>query len=272
VPESPKKRASALASTPSPTPSLLADLGPAVCRVLNIASLRHRSALFELGRREEIPPGSVNAAFSIIAANWARCKASTNSVVSRANWRWRAPQLTFATHNRSPEVGLERAIVNACERSNRDDWSNQVPVASGVAGSSQDHHRAIDLIQQRGPGHFEFIELKVASDNPLYAAFEIIGYVCIWLLSRSEAAVEARGALLAADHIEARVLAPAAYYGRYRLSALQQQLDAELRALGSSAGVRLGFRLDVLPASFVPQLGYDDAALLALLDARVPLG
>jgi hypothetical protein len=271
VPDSRYEAAPPIALDQSPSPSLFANLAPAVCQTLGIASLRHRSALLELGAHGEIPAGSVEVAYETIAANWGRCRSGATSVVSGANWRWRLPQLTLAAHNRSPEVLLERAIVNACERTCREEWSNQVPVASGIAGSSQDHRRAIDLVQQRGPGHFEFIELKVASDNPLHAAFEIIGYVCLCLLTRRDASAGVLGALLSANRIDARVLAPAAYYSRYRLGSLQRQLDTEIRALGASAGVRLGFGFDVLPASFVPLPGYEDEAMLALLDARSPV-
>ena len=67
------------------------------------------------------------------------------------------------------------------------------------------------------------------------------------------------------------MLAPGGFYAPYRLQSLQHQLDTELRDLGAAMGATMSFRFDALPASFVPQSAYDDEAVLALIDARVPL-
>jgi hypothetical protein len=168
--------------------SLFFGVEAAVCRVLKISKLNHRSALLEYSKRGDIPGGVVRAAYDQIAANWRACVTPATLVASRENWRWRVPQLGISEHNTSPEVVLERAIVNTCERNGRVDWSNQVPVASGLAGFSAERRRAIDLVHQKAPGHFQFIELKVGSDTPLYAAVEIIGYACLWRRARGEKA------------------------------------------------------------------------------------
>jgi hypothetical protein len=55
---------------------------------------------------------------------------------------------------------------------------------SGLIAGVADGRRAIDLVHQCGRRHFELIEIKIASDKPLYAAVEIIGYGCIGLLAR----------------------------------------------------------------------------------------
>ena len=260
---------SSIATTTADPPALLGGVEPAICRVLGIKNLRHRSALLELGKREGLPRGAVGAMFAVIAANWGRCRAAQPLLTSSANWRWRSPQTAIAPQNKSAEVVFERAVVRACEELKRCDWSNQVPVASGIAGSSRDRRRAIDLVHQRSPGRFEFIELKVASDTPLFAAFEIIAYTCIWLLSRREAG-EAHGPLLTATEIDARVLAPAAYYARYDLSALAALLDQELSALGSAHGVKLSFGFDALGGDISP-FPSSDNALMALVDRRRPI-
>jgi len=214
--------------------------------------------------RDEVPLGVVATVFSQISANWRACRDHGVSRSSAQNWRWRQPQLGISGHNASPEVVLERALVAAAERAGRADWSNQVPVASGVAGSFAERRRAIDLVQQKGPGWFQFIELKVASDTPLFAAIEIISYVCIWLVSRGSRPV---GELLGASRINAVVLAPESYYARFQLTPLQQTLDAEMAALGAEHGVTLGFAFEAFPDVLARQ-PFTDAGLISVLDDR----
>jgi len=247
--------------------SLLDGVEAAVCAVLGISSTRHRSALLTLGGRPTFSAAMVGAVYGAIAANWARYRTECAPTRSTANWRWRVPQLAIAEHNASPEVRLERALMNACERQGRNDWSNQVPVASGVGGPSRQRRRAIDLVHQRGPGHFQLIELKIASDTPLYAAIEIIGYTVIWLLSRDEGS---DNPLLSAQRIDARVLAPASYYARYDLGALARLLDDELAALGARHHVTLSFGFEQFPDDLT-DLPYSDERLLAVLNGRRPI-
>lgn len=264
--------ADVLAATNGEAPRLPLSLFDGVeattCEVLGVASLRHRSALHALGRLSRLPHGAVAAALDCIVANWKACAEARQGSLSQQNWRWWEPQTFIGEANRSPEVVLERAIVSTCVAAGRRDWSNQIPVASGVARSSGDGRRAIDLVQQLGESHFAFIELKVASDTPLYAAFEIIGYVGVWLQSRDG---ERRTDLLNARRIDARVLAPAEYYERYELGALERLLNEELNAYGARHGVELSFAFETLPEGFAPLQSYTDAEIFALLDGRQPL-
>jgi hypothetical protein len=253
---------------PLPT-SLLVGVDAAVCDLLGIRSLRHRSAALELCARPSLPSGAVAAAYDVIAANWRRCRVTRPITGSTQNWRWRDPKLDIATHNTSPEIMLERAIVGACERRGRADWANQVPIASGVASSSGERRRAIDLVRQAGPEWFELVELKVDSDTPLYAAFEIISYACIWLLSRG-APRTTPNPILDAKRIEANVLAPESYFRRFKLAPLASQLSAEISALGAVHGVTLSFAFE----RFKDELGrppFTDAGLMRLLDERRPI-
>lgn len=248
--------------------SLFEGVEAAVCAVLGVASLRHRSALHALGRIEKVPPGSVAAALDMIAANWEHSGRAGLGSASRENWRWCVPQTFIGAENRSPEVVLERAIARACVAAGRSDWSNQVPVASGVVHSSAERRRAIDLVHKCDEGHYEFIELKIASDTPLYAAFEIISYVGVWLLSRND---ECGKPLLEAKRIDARVLAPAAYYAPFSLGTLEQILNRELHDYGARHGTALSFGFEMLPDGFEPLPGYGSADVIALIDGRRPL-
>ena len=105
-------------------------------------------------------------------------KAPSHSVESNWQWRTRLPEMPPS----SPEVGLERAI---CKVDGLQSWSFQMSTCSGLRGKHSDKRRAIDLVRDFGAGHFAFIELKVESDNPLYAAFEILGYYLAFLRARA---------------------------------------------------------------------------------------
>jgi len=246
--------------------SLFQGLEEAVCRVLRIPKLKHRSALLEYSARGDIPAGVVRAAYNQIAANWGAYVTPSSLAASSENWRWRVPQTYISEHNVSSEVVLERAIVNACERQGRMDWANQVPVCSGVVGLSGERRRAIDLVHEKAPGHFQFIELKVGSDTPLFAAVEIIAYACVWLLSRDVPG--ASSPLLAARQVEAIVLAPDSYYARFNLSGIEARLDHELAVLGQEKNVELSFSFEVFFDELAHQPVSDEAVDMLLAKRR----
>ncbi len=83
---------------------------------------------------------------------------------SARNLQWREPQLLMSDRNRSPEVTLERALMDACVSLKRHDWTNQVPLVSGLEGPDSHRRRAIDLVHRRDDRSIEFVELKVSSD------------------------------------------------------------------------------------------------------------
>lgn len=247
--------------TKLPPPSVFAGVLPTAAEALEVSGIRHRSALMALGDRGAIAADVVARVFETIATNWRQARLGSGGS-SRQNWRWYEPQLYLAAHNTSPEVKLERAIAAA-----GGGWSNQVPICSGVAGPCADRRRAIDLVHKVGEGHFAFVELKIASDTPLYAAIEIIGYCCVWLLSRGEPQ-SAERELLAAQQVDLVVLAPAAYYARFRLDGLAAALNAQISAMGRAHGVKLAFRFEVLPDALTHDPLPPPREILALLDQR----
>ena len=209
----------------------------------------------------------VNLIFQTVADNYKRGDAAANRDKSRENWRWRL-QPQIAAHNASREVVLERAIAAACGRIGRTDWANQIPVASGLIAGAGDRRRAIDLAHKRGDRHFELIELKIASDTPLYAAVEIIGYGCMWLLARANQP-SLKPAILGADRVDLSVLAPVDYYTRYDIAELEAALDRGCGALGQAEDVTMKFAFCALDERLVGSLTFDDETLLAALDNRV---
>ncbi|MBT5266113.1 MAG: hypothetical protein HOL85_14850 [Rhodospirillaceae bacterium] len=255
--------------------SLFGGVDRLVTDYLGIANHRHWSAVLALC---DAPPATFDGAllvkhmFSTVSANWLGCLEALERPPSRQNWRWFDPKPDISPHNTSPEVTLERALIAAALVQGRRDWSNQVPIASGMAGSG-DRRRAIDLVHERGPGTFDFVELKIASDNPLFAAIEILEYGLVWLLSRQHRA--SLGYVgrppIEATEVRLSVLAPSAYYRELDLSWLADGLDVGLRELGKrEGGVNLAFAFEAFPPRFSWPAEYSDAALCGLLDGRLP--
>lgn len=252
--------------SPAAPASLMEGVERNVCDALSIVSMRQVSAMHRL----EVPPDLdlVELVFRTVNENYEQGNAAANRNRSRQNWRWHRPQLQIAAHNTSPEVVLERAIVAVCARKGRTDWSNQIPVASGLIAGAADGRRAIDLVRQCGERRFELIELKIASDTPLYAAVELVGYGCIWLLARAHPPTFTT-AILDADHIDLRVLAPSAYYTRYDLAELEAALDRGCHTLGQTQGVRMSFAFLTLDERLAGPLPVDDNVFLDALDNSV---
>ncbi len=197
--------------------SLFGGVDERAADLLQVASIKHRSAIQRLSRTPPAPfdgAGLVRGLFEVVAEKWLQCVEALAGVPSRENWRWFDPKCDHAAHNSSPEVTLERALVSAARSQGRDDWSNQVPIASGMIAGGGDRRRAIDLVHRRGPDAFDFVELKVRSDNPLYAAVEVLKYGFVWLLSREHRALLGyRGkAVVEASDVRLSVLAPHSYY------------------------------------------------------------
>jgi hypothetical protein len=243
--------------------SLIEGVEQAVVEILGITGLGHRSAL----RHISVFDGTilVEAVHRTILGNYVRGGASANKDRSTENWRWPILQPQIGIRNLSPEVVIERAIAAACVRLGRKDWSNQIPVASGLIAGARDRRRAIDLVRCRGERHFELIELKTASNTPLYAAIEIIIYGCLWLLAREDKPLRG-SALLEGDRIDLRVLATAAFYSWFVLKDIEEALDTGIRALGQSTGVAMSFAFELLDDRIRSDAIPGDELLLACLD------
>lgn len=207
---------------------------------------------------------------------------------SKQNWRWE-PKREIAKENKSPEVGLEKAIVNISPKiwPQVVDWSNQVPTSSGLLGRYSDRKRSIDLVHRGQDGEYvdyEFIELKVDSNNPVFAAMEIMVYGMLYILSRDyrEEMQYARGLnpLLWARTIHLQVLAPCAYYDddRSRLDRFEKTLD---EALGDFLRLEkrsfcMSFEFQEFPKYFDPRVvlkntGSRDCKIIAALRDRKPV-
>lgn len=150
------------------------------------------------------------------------------------------------------------------------DWANQVPVASGLIKGASDGRRAIDLVQRHAAGTYQLIELKIASDTPLYAAVELLGYASLWLLARLDPPANEPD-LLKAQCLDLRVLAPMAFYTTFDLAVLERSINRGVQLLGHQFGVRMSFAYDVLPDTLASQPLPVGSVVLEAMSMRAPL-
>lgn len=160
---------------------------------------------------------------------------------SDKNWRWTL-QTNLSDENTSPEVLLEKALVLIEKPKAKEarGWANQVPVASGLTTTrAADRRTAIDLVRKRENG-FDFIELKLGSDTPLFAAMEILGYGLIYLLFRKHRAdltFNKESPIMNASYVGLQVLAPKTYYNDWKLGWLEHELNDALKTFPKEIGV-----------------------------------
>jgi hypothetical protein len=257
---------------------LFAGVREVADRALGVSDYASKSAGLSL-KEHGYPAESatlVQGLFGVIDRNWNLAIRSARRSHSNENFRWHCPQTKFADHNKSPEVTLERALICALLKAGRVDWSNQIPLISGIAGPHAFKRRAVDLVHRHREGSFEFVELKVNSDTPVHAAVEILIYGLLWLLSRRDrqALGYPAGPILDASELVLSVLAPRSYYRRYFVQPLASALNEGLADVGKQHGVTMAFGFTAFRASFSwPRDSNEpsepsDKELVALLDAR----
>jgi hypothetical protein len=152
-----------------------------------------------------------------------------------------------------PEVTLERAIIQArrsSEAKAEEKWTYQMPIATGLFDEYTDKSSNIDLVRMRLDGVFDLFELKVGSNNPLYAAVEILQYGLAYIASRRLAnkigynseALE----MFSAKIINLCVLAPSSFYQstkleKYNFGWLEKELNIALNKMAEKYGYKMTF-------------------------------
>lgn len=224
---------------------------------------RHRSAALDLSRRKTPITGTrefLEASCAQIHNNWLAAIEAGYTNPSKENWRWKR-HLELSPQNTSPELKLERAIVAACG----DNWSNQMPTASGLVGPAADKRAAVDLVYRENPTTYSFVELKVDTNNPLFAAIEILMYGLLFLWSKNN--MEQLGydkqkqPVLAASKVTLSVLAPGSYYSDFDLTTLSAALNSSLDEFGKRNGAELGFEFCQMRTDYAPEPGAEHLAL-----------
>lgn len=243
--------------------SILKDVGKIIDEALGLNSCgigkaphyKHKTACRKLS---VLPPATFNATalikkiYDLVQFNW---KEGINYRPSTEGWRFE-PRMHIDESNADPEIKLERAIV--CTQTQPPiNWANQMPTSSGFVGPRADKHRNIDLIHRCEDGAYEFIELKVESDTPLYAAMEILQNAALYIFSREnerkmEWGSDKQKPLRVATIIHLRVLAPYSYYEGYNLNWLEVNICNGLKAflVGRTPTLQMDFRFDAFPSWF----------------------
>ena len=166
-------------------------------------------------------PSQFNGSEVIMRLNTALSSDGWGNKVGK-NWNW---DTTSHYTTDSPEVKLEREIVKAGHGL----WARQMATTSGIQGPGLNKRRAIDLVFRQNQDHYAFVELKIKSNNPLYAVFELLGYGLAYIHARNNS-WEGTGAcdVMKATTIDLVVLAPSNWY-QYKpsRSAKAQGFDLE---------------------------------------------
>jgi hypothetical protein len=243
--------------------SILKDVGKIIDEALCLKSCgigkephyEHKAScrkLLELAPPTFDATALIKKIYDKVESNW---KEGINYSPSTENWRFE-PRTNIDVRNNDPEIKLERAIVST-QTQPPINWANQMPTSSGFVGPQADKHRNIDLIHRCEDGAYEFIELKVDSDTPLYAAMEILQYAVLYIFSRENEQKMKWGSakqkpLREATVIHLRVLAPCSYYEGYNLDWLEENICNGLKAFlaGRTPKLQMDFRFDAFPPWF----------------------
>ena len=179
-------------------------------------------------------------AYNRIHKNWCNAVSAGKSSYSQENWRWKR-HLETSSANKSPEVTLERAIVSALG----ENWSNQMPTASGLVGAHSDKRSSVDLVWRKDPDSYSFFELKVESNTPLFAAIEILLYGLLFVWSRNnQAELEYDTEIqpvLRASKVELCSLAPRKFYQEFNLRNLSDSINQGLSTFQYRRDLELSF-------------------------------
>lgn len=210
--------------------------------------------------------------FSKIEANLSPTRGIHHSTV---NWRFTTEiSLRSARPINDVEKVLEKRMAGAFQHLGS--WANQVPTCSGYSNSNADRKRCIDLVECVAPGHFKFVELKIASNNPVHAAAEVLLYGLTYLLARKKGAVwhGAGHQILTAHRVDLVVLAPESFYRGYNRALLHQFADLLSNSLGDfvkqqHGGFVASFRYETLPSEIGSMRELDDAGRIHALVAGI---
>lgn len=190
----------------------------------------------------------VEAMWRLIATNWVEGQCQWRG---SENWRWKlCKSLSVERQNTSEEVLLNRTLAKSLSEER---WTNETPTASGFAEKGGKEPGGLDLAYQDRPDRVCLIELKIGSNNPVSAAFQIVTYGLVLNLARlvhprllhKKGPITISDKWLLANHADLRVLAPTNYYSEYpKLGWFEDQLKAGVVAFGKTQklGMNFGFR------------------------------
>jgi hypothetical protein len=129
-------------------------------------------------------------------------------------------------------------------------WVNQIPTCAGLV-DSQGKLCNIDLAQRDG-NKYSLIELKYASNTPLYAAMEILQYGLLYVFSRrfmNQLGYDNKQ-MLDAKHVSLVALAPKDFYAGYSVGWLEASMTEGLELFTENKNYKMDFHFEEFPANF----------------------
>lgn len=188
----------------------------------------------------------VDAIFDVVERNWRESPRLKSKDPSQENWRF-SKQLKIADHNASPEITLQKRIADIGGPL----WANEVPTASGLWDGHADRRRNVDLVRCVGARDFQLIELKVASNSPMEATVQALGYGVLYLQARVRYPpyLIERHSILRAKRVVVAVLAPKEFYAGFAEPELQESWNQAFQQLSRRLDPKLeaGFQYLVFP-------------------------
>lgn len=177
-----------------------------------------------------------------LAVNWVEGRCQSRG---KFNWRWQLRPEGGKGENQ-PEVALQRRIARFIEKAGlRERWSNETPTGSGLSEGASGDPGGLDLAHRDGDGGVILIELKVASNTPVSAAFQIVQYGLVLTLARlvdDTVKFIVNDAWRRAKSAQLLVLAPHSFYSNYLgMGWFEKRLDAAVREFGSAHDLPMRF-------------------------------
>ena len=210
-------------------PSLFAGTDPLICHALGITDRKH------LNRKSaKLEPLSDETAFRLVQRLYDQLDDNfPGQARSPSGELWRRTSATdICNRNERRETLLEKAVAILADQGHMPGWSNQCPVATGIADPRADGKRSVDLVQLCGHV-LRLVELKWRSDTLPFALFEVLEYGLAYLLARlhrRELGLEARCLMQdSVHHVRLEVVAPREFFrGASRHRDLFSRMDNAL--------------------------------------------
>jgi len=188
----------------------------------------------------------VEAMWRTIAANWVDGQCQWRG---ERNWRSKLCE-TLADRNTSEEVKLNRTLARELAKTNPDAWANEVPTGSGLAAKGASEPGGLDFAHFPREGQVVLIELKVTSNTPASAAFQVVIYGLMLHLAQRvhqrllphRRKIKISEKWSKADVIDLRVLAPTTYYlPHLNLRSFETALRNEVADFGKKRNLSMSF-------------------------------
>jgi len=193
-------------------PSLFAGTDRLICDALHIEDRKHLKR-----KSEKLEPLSDETAFRLVQRLYDQLD---DNFPGRAQspseelWR-RTPATDICNRNEHRETLLEKAVAILADQGHMPGWSNQCPVATGIADPHADGKRSVDLVHLCGRV-LRLVELKWRSDTLPFALFEVLEYGLAYLLARlhkRQLRLEARPVMQdSVHHVRLEVVAPREFF------------------------------------------------------------